>query len=97
MLYSNKLTMKAQGLSLSTVVIGVILLIVLAVVAFIFFRGTNSFSSGLNLCESCVVSASECGGASYPTKPIAVPQICATDFDSGNEKSGKFCCKATGG
>ena len=86
--------MKSQSLSLSTVVIGVILLIVLAVVAFIFFKGTNNFSSGVNVCDSCVASASDCGGAAYPSYPIAIPQICNIP---NSENKGSFCCRSAGG
>ena len=88
------MTTKAQALSLSTVVIGVILLVVLAVVVFIFFRGTNSFDSGVQACDRCVTSASFCGQSPYEDYKIAVPMRCTPSEEvSGNQQT--YCCKSS--
>lgn len=70
---------KAQGLPLNVIIIAIILLIVMAVVIYIFVGGATDFDKGLKNCESkggvCKAQCSE-GEA-------GIPSICA---------EGELCC-----
>lgn len=81
---------KGVELSLSMVVIAVVLLLVLAVVGFILFKGSNNFQSGVSSCDTnkCVPEASDCQGET----PIAVPMKCEMTLNN----YGNYCCKSLG-
>jgi flagellar basal body-associated protein FliL len=84
---------KAQGLSLNTVIIGVILLVVLAVVIFVFFRGTSTFSDGISTCD-CVVDKKECTSPNEEDNTvIAVFNKCETVVSN---VKGNYCCTVIG-
>lgn len=77
---------KAQGLSLTTIIIAILVIIVLVVVVLIFTGRMHIFGKSLDLCdpEDCVNVARDCDKETT----IAVPMDCDKDH-VGME----YCCK----
>ena len=78
---------KAQGLSMSTVVIAALVLIVLVVLIMIFSNKMGGANKGLSSCSGeCVDSVSKCSGKI----PIFLVD-CDADGD-GEADGGNYCC-----
>jgi flagellar basal body-associated protein FliL len=76
---------RAAELSLTMIIVAVVLLLVLAVVGFIFFKGTNTFQKGVSDCSGECQSHANC-----PEEyPVAVPMKCLYNGD----EQGTYCCK----
>lgn len=83
---------KAMEMTLSTIVIAVMVLLVLVVLSFIFFRSSNTFSDGLSVCTGdCVMEAGECEIKDVP----AIPMKCKLGGygSSSSDSLGNYCCK----
>ena len=82
---------KAEGLSLSTVVIAALVLLVLVVLTVVFSTRMGIFSSGLRHCDTlCTTSTNECNNQGYE---LAAYYGSCKDI-SGNEiRENAYCCK----
>jgi flagellar basal body-associated protein FliL len=82
---------KADGLSLSTVVIATLVLLVLVVLTVIFSTRMGIFSSGLRHCDTlCTTSTEDCNNQGYSL--VAYYGSCKDIL--GNEiTENAYCCK----
>ncbi|MGM5483293.1 MAG: hypothetical protein ACQER9_00055 [Nanobdellota archaeon] len=88
-----KITKKSQQLSLSTVIIAALLLLVLAVIIYIFSTRSGDFNKGVGEVagckeEFCVDNKDDC--KKIENRPVAVPSDCR----ESDEVS--YCCKPLG-
>jgi len=85
-------TRKAQGLSLTTIIIAILVIIVLVVIVLIFTGKIGFFRESIDNCDGrCVATASECdqpGEIPIPKSPCKVAGYEASKAD-------KYCCIST--
>lgn len=77
---------KAQGLSLTTIIIAILVIIVLVVIVMIFTGKMGFFGKSIDACDDCKISARDCPEETT----MAIPMDCDKQHD-GME----YCCKPT--